>query len=247
MTPVAPSAVSSLPPPSASARLLVFTKPAVAGRVKTRLIGALTAEQAAELHAAFVGDVCDRLADGVFEKRIAWAVEEDEVLPSGRFLGQRQEGRDLGERLFNGLVSAARQAERVAAVGSDHPELPLSVVEEAFTLLRRGADVVLGPAEDGGYYLIGLRRGAVHEELFRDIPWSTGAVLATTLARAAELGLAVEVLPTAADVDRPADLERLARSLAAGGDAAVPCPRTRRLLDRWGLLRASDAASGGPA
>jgi glycosyltransferase A (GT-A) superfamily protein (DUF2064 family) len=94
--------------------------------------------------------------------------------------------------------------------------------------------VVLGPAEDGGYYRSALRASAVAPRLFAEIAWSTDRVLPATLARCRELGLAVELLPTAADVDTPDDLRRLAARMA-GGD--LGCPRTRALLASLGFFQ----------
>ena len=222
---------------SASRRLLLFTKPAREGRVKTRLIGDLTAAQAAALHAAFLADLLDRLGAGDFDLRLAWALEPGEEIPAGPAPGIRQEGSDLGERLHRALSAAAADAGDagvVMALGSDHPTLPLALVHRAFERVEAGADVVLGPAEDGGYYLIALRAGAVAPRLFAEIAWSTDRVLAATLDRCRELGLAVELLPEAADVDTPEDLRRLAASLADGDRG---CPRTRALLLTLGLLQ----------
>ncbi len=186
-------------PPFAHRRLLLFTKPARAGRVKTRLIGDLTPAQAAELHAAFVADLVARLSGASCDLHLAWA---------------------------------AREASAVAALGSDHPSLPVELVERAFAAIEAGARLVLGPAEDGGYYLIALA-APVPRRLFEDIDWSTGRVLAQTLERAAELGIAPELLPPVADVDTPEDLARLARRMAASD---LGCPRTRHLLAAWGRL-----------
>jgi rSAM/selenodomain-associated transferase 1 len=222
---------------SASRRLLLFTKPAREGRVKTRLIGDLTAAQAAALHAAFLADLLDRLRAGDFELRLAWALEPGEEIPAGPLpgvRGLRQEGEGLGERLYRALAAAAGEAGVVMALGSDHPTLPLALVHRAFERVEDGADVVLGPAEDGGYYLIALRAGAVAPRLFEEIAWSTDRVLAATLERCRELGLAVELLPEAADVDTPEDLRRLAGSLEHGDSG---CPRTRALLATLGLLQ----------
>jgi hypothetical protein len=216
-------------------RLLLFTKPARPGRVKTRLIGDLTPAQAADLHAAFVDDLLARLAPGRFDLRLAWALDPGEELPEGPLPGVRQAGDDLGERLFGALAQAAREAPAVAALGSDHPTLPLELVDRAFERLEAGAPLVLGPAEDGGYYLIALRAEAVDRRLFQGIPWSTGGVLAATLERCRELGIVPELLPAAADVDTPDDLHRLARCMA-GGD--LGCPRTRGLLLAWDRLPA---------
>jgi uncharacterized protein len=225
-------------------RLLLFTKPARQGRVKTRLIGDLTAAQAAELHAAFLADLLARLAGGRFELDVLWAVEPGERVPEPVRPGVgslRQEGAGLGERLHGALAAAARRSRVVAALGSDHPTVEVELVERAFAAIENGADVALGPAEDGGYYLIALAAGAVRRRLFEDVPWSTSGVLAATLERCAQLGLAVELLPAAADVDTPADLARLAVRLAPPGAAADGCPRTRALLARWRRLPGSAA------
>ncbi|HET7040597.1 MAG TPA: TIGR04282 family arsenosugar biosynthesis glycosyltransferase [Gemmatimonadales bacterium] len=216
-------------------RLLLFTKPAREGRVKTRLIGDLTPAQAAALHAAFLEDLLDRLREGDFELRLAWALDPEEAAPAGPLPGVRQEGSDLGERLYRTLRDAAREAGVVMALGSDHPTLPLGVVHRAFEAVERGADVVLGPAEDGGYYLIALRAGAVAPRLFEKIAWSSPQVLAATLDRCRELELAVELLPEASDVDTPEDLHRLAARMAEEGD--LGCPRTHALLASLGLLQ----------
>jgi len=219
---------------ASSRRLLLFTKPAREGRVKTRLIGDLSAAEAAELHAAFLADLLDRLQEGDFELRLAWALEPQEEVPVGPAPGVRQTGGDLGERLYRALSAAAREASVVAALGSDHPTLPLELVHRAFAAVENGADVVLGPAEDGGYYLIALRAEAVSRRLFEEIAWSTPRVLPATLERCRELGFAVELLPQAADIDTPEDLRRLADRMASDD---LGCPRTRALLNGWGRLR----------
>lgn len=227
------------PEPAAPAAgcLLLFTKPAVPGRVKTRLIGALTATEAAALHAALLADLVARLGrSSRFSLRLAWALEPDEEIPGGPTRGLRQEGADLGERLHRALAAAAEQHSLVAAVGSDLPGLAVERVEEAFARLAAGAPVVLGPAEDGGYYLVGVRREALSPRLFADVPWSGPRVLETTLARCAELGLEPALLPVEADVDTPHDLERLADELGRG--ALPDCPRTSELLAGWGRLAA---------
>jgi len=229
-----------VPTPEISARrLLLFTKPARAGRVKTRLISDLTPAQAAALHTAFVEDLLSRLRRARCELHLAWALDEGEALPEAAIFeggaglpGLRQEGGDLGERLYTALAGAAREARAVAALGSDHPTLPVELVHRAFAAVEAGARVVLGPAEDGGYYLIALV-APVPRRLFQGIDWSTGRVLAQTLDRCRELGIVPDLLPVAADVDTPEDLERLARQMA---DSDLGCPRTRGLLAAWGRL-----------
>ncbi len=213
--------------------LVLFTKPAIPGRVKTRLIGELSADEAARLHAAFVDDLVERLRGGPFDLCIAWAAERGDPLPPTRIPGIRQQGEDLGERLFRGLRACASGRAAVAAIGSDHPDLPAARVEEAFQRLAEGAPAVLGPADDGGYYLIALPGDGVRREIFEGIEWSTPRVLEQTVARCRSLGLEPSLLEPWADVDRPADLRRLAASMAGGGGA---CPRTRELLVSWGRL-----------
>jgi uncharacterized protein len=239
--------------------LLLFTKPARPGRVKTRLVGEgdgrLSAAQAAALHRAFLDDLCERLAPAVaageLALRLAWVLDAGEAMPEvpaplaglAAVDAVRQEGDDLGERLFRALADAASTGGGVAVVGSDHPTLPLAWVEEAFRRVETGADVALGPADDGGYYLMALAPRAVRRRLFEGVAWSTGSVLAETLARCRELALEVALLPGGMDVDEPADLARLAARLAAGQEPE--CPRTRALLAAWGRLPESSAP--GPA
>jgi hypothetical protein len=236
--------------------LLLFTKPAHPGRVKTRLVAStigersLGAAEAAALHAALLGDLCDRLAAGAdasFRLRLGWAVEPGEPLPplpaelAGRpgVDATRQRGADLGERLFRALDEAAREHAVVAAVGSDHPTLSLDHVRRAFAALAAGeGDVALGPSLDGGYYLVAVRRESLSPRLFAEIDWSTERVLAQTLERCRELGLRVVELPVARDVDRGEDVIALAAEIAAveAAGEAIGCPRTRQVLAGWGLL-----------
>lgn len=214
--------------------LVIFSKPSLPGLVKTRLLGELTAEGAARLHSAILGDLLERMEDGDFDTRLAWAVGPRETLPASTVGGMRQTGEDLGERLFTGLREILAEFDLVAAVGSDHPDLPAAIVEEGFEKLAAGCDVVLGPAADGGYYLIGVTRKSIHRELFSEIDWSTDRVLLQTLDRCQSLGLRVEELISLQDVDTPDDLRRLARQLAVGG--GPPNPNTRSLLAEWGMI-----------
>ena len=212
---------------------VLFTKPARPGRVKTRLIGALTPVQAAELHRAFLDDVLLTLAERTFELRIAWALEPGESVPEGPIPAVIQRGADLGSRLFSALSDFSEQHPYVLALGSDHPSIELARVEEAFSCLEQGADVVIGPASDGGYYLIGLRRAAVQAELFDGIAWSSPSVFAETLEKCERAGLNVALLAEGNDVDSPADLEQLTTFITASPGS---CPNTRELLREWGRL-----------
>jgi uncharacterized protein len=129
-------------------------------------------------------------------------------------------------------------------VNGDSPTLPTALVEQAIAALRAPGDrLVLGPALDGGYCLIGLKRR--HPRLFEDIAWSTPTVLATTLARAAEIGLPVTLLPMWYDVDDAEDFRRLEAELASDAPVAGlavkggPARHTRALLAEWAGAQAA--------
>lgn len=220
-------------------RLLLFAKEPAPGDVKTRLIaaGGLTAGQAACLHAALVSDLSTRLAAGPWELVLMWSLSRgdeppDDLAPAA-VPWRRQHGRDLGERLYRGLNWAVCGAGCAAAVGSDHPDLDTQRVETAFDLLARGHDAVLGPARDGGYYLIALRREAVHRRLFDGLAWSTPSVLAETLSRCRELGLDVALLPEEDDLDTVDDLARFRDALKRRPELRSLCPRTADVVASW--------------
>jgi hypothetical protein len=200
-----------------------------AGKVKTRLCPPLTPETAAGLYRCFLSDVLDLVAGvpGV-EPVIAFSPPEAHRefvrLTSGRFRLIPQTGADLGARLENAFrVLFERGYERVAAVSTDSPDLPVEYLREAFARLD-DAPVVLGPCPDGGYYLIGLSR--LFPTLFRDMPWSTERVVPETEMRARHLGVSVARLPEWHDVDTAADLDRLMKDLAGGGRSASRAPQT---------------------
>jgi hypothetical protein len=190
--------------------------------VKSRLHPALSAARATDLYRCFLLDRLDALAGVPGISPVVAFTPADAgaaiaaLTPRGfRCLPQR--GADLGERLDAVLSTLIADGHRGAmAVDSDSPTLPMAYVTEAARVLGGGAaDVVVGPCDDGGYYLIGL--SVPCPELFSGIPWSTAEVCPLTLARAAELGKRVHVLPPWFDVDTEPDLRRLHEAVAAGG------------------------------
>jgi uncharacterized protein len=205
-------------------RLLVFAKAAIPGRVKTRLVGPFTPEEAAAVCEACLHDVVLRSARERVELEIwyadepgsaAWFAERFAALPR-----VAQAAGNLGARMADAFArSFAAGASRVVIVGSDVPTLPDATLTAAFGGLIEG-DGVVGPSLDGGYCLIGLNRAAwpAAERLFGDVPWSTPGVLSRTLRLAGEIGLDVRVLPGWYDVDRPQDLLRAADDVAAGSN-----------------------------
>jgi len=195
------------------ARLIVFTRFPEPGRAKTRLIGRLGADGAADLHremtahtlaqarafAVWGGAEVEVRYEGGDGARMAGAFGGDlRYIPQG--------GGDLGDRLARAVEAAFRAGAAAALViGSDCPGVTADLLGRALGLLQGDAGrVVLGPALDGGYYLIGL--GRVAPELFAGIAWSTDRVLGETVDRARRVGLDVRMLEPLADVDRPEDL-----------------------------------------
>lgn len=193
------------------ARLILFTRYPEPGRTKTRLIPALGAEGAASLQrrmseaivtqmAQFAAQypVCPeiRYADGTQQAVEAWLASDIPCLAQG-------EG-DLGDRLRRAFAQAfAQGAGKVVVIGADCPGLTPALFARAFAALAT-QDLVLGPAMDGGYYLVGLNRPA--PSLFSEIPWGTGEVLTATQKQAQSLNLSTHLLESLADVDRPEDL-----------------------------------------
>jgi rSAM/selenodomain-associated transferase 1 len=213
-----------------------MVKVPVAGEVKTRLCPPLRPEEAARLAWAFLGDRVEQLVGlPACDSLVAYTPPEGEPELRARLPGMRlvpQVGADLGMRMARLLADLLAEGRTGAvAVGTDTPSLPTAYLAEACRALERGeADVVLGPAEDGGYYLIGLAAPA--PGLFADMSWGSASVYRTTLARAQAEGRRVAVLPTWFDVDRPGDLARLGR-VAADRRAYRP-PRTLALLAELG-------------
>ncbi len=208
----------------------VFAKEPVAGRVKTRLTPEFSAEEAAILAAAMLADTLEKLAaEDEFETRLAIAPAEAAERMRGldsRVEVSAQEGSGLGERMAREFEAGFERglADSLLIVGSDAPHLPVQRVHEAFEALAAGARVVLGPDEGGGYYLVGMRGGAV-PELFTEIEMSTKDMCAQTVALAEKRGLPVALLAPGYDLDYPTDLARLERELAQSDSSSLYRPR----------------------
>jgi rSAM/selenodomain-associated transferase 1 len=218
--------------------VVIMTKAPRPGHVKTRLCPPLLATEAASLHEAFLRDTIDRVrALGQLDVAVAYTPPEDRDLVAtacGDIALLPQSDGDLGARLATVFQAfLARDSRHVIVIGADIPTLPGAFVRRATVLLNRpGVDVVLGPAHDGGYYLVGMKR--FHPTLFHEIPWSTERVYTVTMERAAEAGLRVASLPPWYDVDTPSDLTRVAAELHADG---LDVPHTRAYLQRLGFVQ----------
>ena len=221
--------------------LAVMTKAPQAGRVKTRLTPPLTPEEAASLNTCFLRDTAVAISEAVNGGKaqgvgvytpVGAESAYSEILP-GKFILVPQRGDKFGERLLaatHDLLQLGFSA--VCLIDSDSPTVPSNAFEQAVEYLSRAEDsVVLGPSDDGGYYLIGLKNP--HREVFDRIDWSTERVLEQTIAAAREIDLPVHLLPVWYDVDDRTTLSRLCQELfgsngtTRGGFAA---PATRDFL-----------------
>lgn len=223
--------------PRGAARILyVLAKDPVPGLVKTRLCPPLDFARAAALSAAFATDVL--LMAGTVrevEARLALAPAPGPVGggpgPLASRMGLAVEGQgagDLGKRMAR-LMRRGLESGPTVLIGTDCPDLPAHAVEAAFAVLER-CDVVLGPAADGGYVLVGARRGV--SALFEiDAPWSSERVLAATCDALTRTKCAFDLLEPREDVDDARALGTLATRLKR--DAGAAAPETARLLAHW--------------
>jgi rSAM/selenodomain-associated transferase 1 len=221
-----------------SCALAVMAKAPRPGKVKTRLSPPLTPDQAAQLNICFIRDTTENIhqvmegsnsAGIVVYTPVGDETAFDGLLPPG-FLLLGQHGDGFGERLIHACEDLfACEFGAVCLIDSDSPTMPQAALLQAVEWLSRPGDrVVLGGSDDGGYYLIGVKR--MHRRLFEQIDWSTERVLAQTLERAREIGLNAELLPSWYDVDDAATLERLRIELGEAG-AGYDAKHTRAYLE----------------
>jgi rSAM/selenodomain-associated transferase 1 len=224
----------------------LFAKLPVPGAVKTRLAAETCAEWAAQVAEAFLLDTLDKLAGISAQRVVAFAPADAEAYFSevvrGRFELVPQVQGDLGKRMaafFTQQLAAG--ADKVVLTGADSPSLPADYIERAFAVLEQ-VDVVLGPATDGGYYLVGLKLPSPLEgegpgvrglpPIFDNIPWSSDEVLTQTVARLVERSWSVALLPPWYDVDTLSDWQKLQEHVTAleraGTDPGLP--NVRRVM-----------------
>ncbi len=198
------------------ARLLIIAKAPLPGQVKTRLIPALSAARAARLHARLLqATVANMLLARLCPITLCCA--PDTLHPDFQYLAglgahlTRQIEGDLGERMGDALAKSLQFARYTIVIGTDCPLLDAGLIEHSIVALAGDFDAVLGPAEDGGYYLLGISR--FDPRLFGDIAWGTSEVLQQTRERLKALQYRWLELQTLWDVDRPEDLGRLRATL----------------------------------
>jgi uncharacterized protein len=253
--------------PSGLTALAVMTKAPQAGRVKTRLTPPLSPEEAAALNTCFLRDTAAAISDAVSSSNaqgvgvytpVGAEAAYAGILPQ-EFILVPQRGDKFGERLMaatDDLLELGFSA--LCLIDSDSPTVPPRAFAQSIEYLSRAQDsVVLGPSDDGGYYLIGLKKP--HHDLFEEIDWSTERVLEQTIAAARQIDLPVHLLPTCYDVDDRVTLSRLCQEFFGSNGTArdgFSAPATRgflsELLEREGRARiwpardASRSDAGGP-
>lgn len=194
-------------------RIAVFAREPVLGKVKTRLLAALGEAGALALYQQMLARIGACIGASGLARLDLWITSnpshESFLSICNEMNIYIQEGDDLGAKMAfscdHTLVTEAAQS--VLIVGTDCPVMDVAYLDSALTSLQAGSDVVIGPAEDGGYVLIGMRKP--QPALFTDIPWGSDRVLAETLTKLEALHLNYHLLPTLWDVDIPADLPRL--------------------------------------
>ena len=192
--------------------------------MKTRLAAQIGNERALTVYEAMLRDKLQSIGTPgeAFEIEVLWVPTRN---ANGQFLRRAfgdlstsmQSGRDLTDRM--GMAFSERfffhRTQKIVAIGVDDPLLPRHLIEEAFELLE-SCEWVIGPATDGGYYLIGCRAASFDTEVFRGIDWGTSSVCAETLTRIRAWGHTVAVIPVRSDIDDESDLRRFARTATHG-------------------------------
>ncbi|MGI8634460.1 MAG: TIGR04282 family arsenosugar biosynthesis glycosyltransferase [Segetibacter sp.] len=186
--------------------LLIFAKNPEAGKVKTRLAATVGNEVALSiynqllLHTVSATEYLPVVKFVFYSNHIA----QGDVWSSKHYHKKAQQGDDLGEKMKNAFASIFQESyDKAVIIGTDCPDLNAAIIMNAFTYLR-SYDVVIGPAEDGGYYLLGMKE--LHCKLFEDIQWSTSTVIHDTLSKCAALQLNYYLLPVLNDIDEEKDL-----------------------------------------
>lgn len=188
--------------------IIIFVKNPVAGQVKTRLAKSIGNERALKVYLDLLEHTRQTTYALPCSKAVFYSQEvvDLDVFEPSQFLKYEQEGGDLGERMLNAFQLAFhREYNKVVLIGSDCYELNAGHLREAFDALENN-EVVLGPAKDGGYYLIGMQQ--MHQKLFVDKPWSTSDLLLDTILELKKEGASYRMLDTLSDIDTEEDLKR---------------------------------------
>ena len=217
-------------------RVLLFIRAPELGRVKTRLEKKMDVVTVLGLYQCFVEDIIQTLTSGGYDITVCFAPSHKESIVQA-WLGptihvQAQTGRRLGEKMRNAFSDVfATEVDHAVLIGSDFPDLDIRIIHEAFAFLQM-KDVAIGPAEDGGYYLMGFRKDTFDGDVFTGIDWGTEHVYRQTLQRIHDAGLNDHILPSWQDIDTYEDLTAFYHRSKANGLMHL---KTMQFLDRLKL------------
>jgi rSAM/selenodomain-associated transferase 1 len=212
--------------------LIVFVKYPQRGMIKSRLTGYYDDNFIAGLYENFVFDILKTVEKGDYRLQICFHPPEKETeikkLLTDNYQYRQQRGIDLGARMKNAFADCFSEGfKSIVLIGSDFPDLPLKIIEDAFAALDSPSDAVIGPAADGGYYLIGLKTETFLPDIFSGLPWSTASVFSETLKILQACGQRTKILQEWHDVDTRDDLINL---MERGKSTAFAHSRTMKYL-----------------
>jgi len=187
--------------------LIIFTKNPEAGKVKTRLAATLGDKEALAIYRQLLSHTISATEYLPVDKFVFYSnhIGQEDFWDSKHYYKEVQQGFDLGERMKNAFAATFQKGyDKTVIIGTDCPDLNAGIIMNAFAYLN-SHDVVIGPAEDGGYYLLGMKQ--LHSQLFEKITWSTSIVLDETVRKCAVLRLGYYLLPVLKDIDEEKDLQ----------------------------------------
>lgn len=193
-------------------KILLFAKAPEPGKVKTRLIPTIGEEAAAQLYQQLLVSTVKKVASAGIAPTVLYCAPDtghplfQKLASKWDIELKQQHGADLGERMAQATVAALRSGESAVLIGGDCPMLDAGHLQQALRWLYQGSDAVIGPAEDGGYFLLGLKD--YNRLLFENIPWGGDRVLALTRDRLQQMSWSWRELEPLWDLDRPEDLQR---------------------------------------
>lgn len=217
--------------------VIIMAKVPTAGNVKTRLQPFLSAKDCADLSEAFLRDAENKAKTVCENVILAYSPDEKindlkSIFPAQNIFVE-QTGSDLGEKMLNAFQFAFEQkSDSVVMIGTDSPTFPFDYIEQAFEFLETNSDVVLGKTEDGGFYLIGLRK--LEREIFEDVRWSSPDTFEQVFENIHRLNLHLREVPSWYDVDEQKDFEKLREEILHNKNAQRRAPKTYALIRQWG-------------
>ena len=216
--------------------VIIMTKVPTAGNVKTRLQPFLSSDECTALSEAFLQDAVNKAKSVCENVILAYSPQAEmdslsSLLPAESIFVE-QTGNDLGEKMFNAFAFAfGQKSDAVVMIGTDSPTIPFDFIEQAFEFLETNSDVVLGKTEDGGFYLIGLRK--LEKAIFESVAWSSTETFEQVFENIHRLRLHLREVPSWYDVDEREDFEKLREEILHNKNAQRRAPETYDLIRKW--------------